>query len=161
MTLSQMTQTIAVIVSLFVSGVGWFTNYNNRRKDAVPKFGIIIMSDKFNFDYHIDKNAHCPYVITLKNIGSTTGIVTKFIVFERLSDGKLFRLTPDEIANTKIDYPIVPRQALNYGTNVDPNKDYHVEVIIKDQYGKERAQTQELNGKLISQYQPTQVIENE
>ncbi len=158
MTLSQIIQTIAIIVSLFVSGIGWFINQRDRRKDAIPKFGIAIMSDKLNFDF-ANQNGYFPYRITLKNIGSTAGVVTKFIVFERLSSGKLSRSTPDEIANAKIEYPILPRQALNYGQYVDPNKDYYVEATIEDRYGKERSQAQELNGKLISYYQPTQIME--
>lgn len=158
MTLSQVIQTIAIIVSLFVSGIGWFINQRGRRKDAIPKFGIAIMSDRLDFDFG-KQNGHFPYLITIKNIGSTTGVVTKFIVFQHLSNGKLSRLTPDKIAEAKIAYPILPRQALNYGEYVDPSKDYYVEATIKDQYGIERSQVQELNGKLISYYKPTQVME--
>ncbi|SYW09690.1 hypothetical protein OENI_10215 [Oenococcus oeni] len=50
-TLSQIVKTAAIVASFFVSGIGWFINQKDRRKDAIPKFGIAIMADKLNFNF--------------------------------------------------------------------------------------------------------------
>ncbi|WP_125604397.1 hypothetical protein [Lapidilactobacillus bayanensis] len=151
MSLSEIIQTITIIVSLFIALGGWFINWRQRVNDKKPQMVATVVNS-----ISLSRFEKPPVkVVQLRNIGQSTAIVQEFRIVKHtnISD----QIISDGLKNLSI--PMFPSQMIDSNRILDLDADYTIVVKYNQLHSNKTMRFEvTLSGLVFRHIDPHQLI---
>lgn len=154
MSLSEIIQTSAILISLLIALSGWFINWRQRVNDKRPQMVATVVNSMWRS--HVGQEPI--KIIQLRNVGQSTAIVQEFRILEQAPSGN--RVISDGSKN--LNLPMFPTQMIDSNRTLNMEADYMITVKYT-QLNSKRLMTFEvtLSGRVFRHIDPHQLVNNQ